>query len=132
MSRRFGRVLIINLGNRSFKTMEVEPEILKKYIGGAGLSAYLYGQFAEPGAEPLSPGNPLFVMTGPLTGTPVVLSGRHGIAGRSPLTGFWGESSVGGHWGREFRRTGYDGMILLGSADKPIYLPVRDEKLQIK
>ena len=132
MSRRFGRVLIVNLGNRSFKTMEVEPEILKKYIGGASLSAYLYGQFAEPGAEPLSAGNPLFIMTGPLTGTPVVLSGRHGIAGRSPLTGFWGESSVGGHWGREFRRTGYDGMILLGKADKPVYLLVRDEKLEFK
>jgi aldehyde:ferredoxin oxidoreductase len=112
--------------------MEVEPEILKKYIGGAGLSAYLYGQFAEAGAEPLGSGNPFFIMTGPLTGTPVVLSGRHGIAGRSPLTGFWGESSVGGHWGREFRRTGYDGMILLGKADKPLYLLLRDEKLEFK
>jgi len=132
MSRTFGRVLVVNLENRSFKTMEVEPGILKKYIGGAGLSAYLYGQFAEAGAEPLSSGNPLFIMTGPLTGTPVVLSGRHGIAGRSPLTGFWGESSVGGHWGREFRRTGYDGMILLGRAEKPVYLLLRDEKLEFK
>ena len=132
MNRKFGKILIVNLGNRSSKTMEVEPEILKRYIGGAGLSAYLYPQYAETGAEPLSAGNPLFIMTGPLTGTPVILSGRHGIAGRSPLTGFWGESSVGGHWGREFRRTGYDGMILLGSADKPIYLLVRDEKLEFK
>jgi aldehyde:ferredoxin oxidoreductase len=132
MSRKYGRVLIANLEDRSSRTMEVEPEILKKYIGGAGLSAYLYGQFAEEDAEPLSPGNPLFMMTGPLTGTPVVLSGRHGIAGRSPLTGFWGESSVGGHWGREFRRTGYDGIVLLGKADKPIYLLLKDEKLEIK
>jgi aldehyde:ferredoxin oxidoreductase len=71
-------------------------------------------------------------MTGPLTGTPVVLSGRHGVAGRSPLTGFWGESSVGGHWGREFRRTGYDGMILLGKADRPAYLSLQDDRLEIK
>jgi len=132
MSRKYGRLLIVDLGNRNSRTLEVDPDILKKFIGGAGLSAYLYSQFAESGAEPLSPGNPLFIMTGPLTGTPVVLSGRHGIAGRSPLTGFWGESSVGGHWGREFRRTGFDGMILLGKSDKPLYLLLRDEKLEFR
>ncbi|HWU39010.1 MAG TPA: aldehyde ferredoxin oxidoreductase N-terminal domain-containing protein, partial [Candidatus Acidoferrum sp.] len=128
----YGRVLIINLEERSSRSMEIAPEVLKKYIGGAGLSAYLYHQFAKGDIPPLDPASPFFMMTGPLTGTPVVLSGRHGIAGRSPLTGFWGESSAGGHWGRELRRTGFDGLVLLGAADKPIYLVLKDEKAQFK
>jgi aldehyde:ferredoxin oxidoreductase len=132
MARKYGRILIVNLGDRSSRTLEIEPGILKKYIGGAGLSAYLYSQFAKGDVPTLDPRSPFFIMTGPLTGTPAVLSGRHGVAGRSPLTGFWGESSVGGHWGREFRRTGYDGMVLLGKADRPVYLSLQDDRLEIK
>ena len=132
MSRKYGKILVVNLGDRSSRTMEIAPEVLKKYIGGAGLSAYLYSQFAKGDIPPLDPASPFFVMTGPFTGTPVVLSGRHGVAGRSPLTGFWGESSVGGHWGRELRRTGYDGLVLLGAANKPMYLVLKDGQLQFK
>lgn len=132
MTRKYGRVLVVNLGDRSFRVREVEPEILRKYIGGAGLAAYLYGGFAAKDAAPLDPGNPFLIMTGPLTGTPIVLSGRHGVAGRSPLTGFWGESSVGGHWGRELRRTGYDGIVLLEKTDRPTYLVLRDDQLGFK
>lgn len=129
MSRKYGRVLIVNLGDQTSQAMEIDPGVLKKFIGGPGLSAYLYGQFVKGDIPALNPASPFFIMTGPLTGTSVVLSGRHGVAGRSPLTGFWGEASVGGHWGREFRRTGYDGMILIGKSSKPIYLSVIDGKL---
>ena len=132
MSRKYGKILVVNLGDRNSRPMEIAPEVLKKYIGGAGLSAYLYSQFAKGDIPPLDPASPFFVMTGPFTGTPVVLSGRHGVAGRSPLTGFWGESSVGGHWGRESVRAGYDGLVLLGAADKPVYLVLKDGQLQFK
>jgi aldehyde:ferredoxin oxidoreductase len=132
MGRRYGRVLIVDLGEQTSRTMEIEPEILKKYIGGPGLSAYLYTQFIQGDIPPLDPRSPFFIMTGPLTGTPISLSGRHGIAGRSPLTGFWGEASVGGHWGREFRRTGYDGMVLMGRSNKPTYLSIMDGKLEFR
>lgn len=132
MARRYGRVMVGQLEDRSFRTLELDPEILEKFIGGAGLAAYLYGQFAPKGAAPLDPGSPFLIMAGPLTGTPVALSGRHGVAGRSPLTGFWGESSVGGHWGRELRRTGYDGIVLVGKSNQPTYLVLRDDQLEFK
>ena len=132
MSRRYGRVLIVNLEDRSSRTLEIEPGVLKKFVGGAGLAAYLYSQFAKGDIPPLDPASPFFIMTGPLTGTPVILSGRHGVAGRSPLTGFWGESSVGGNWGREFRRTGYDGIVLLGKSSRPVYLSLMDGKLEFR
>jgi aldehyde:ferredoxin oxidoreductase len=132
VNRKYGRVLIVNLGERSSRTIEIEEDVLKKYIGGAGLSAYLYSQFAKGDVPPLDPASPFFIMTGPLTGTPVMLSGRHGVAGRSPLTGFWGEASVGGHWGRELRRAGYDGMVLLGQSGKPVYLSLMGGKMEFR
>jgi len=132
MDRKYGRILEFNLEDQSFRTMDIEPEILKKFIGGSGLAAYLYSQFVKGNVSPLDPASPFILITGPLTGTPVMLSGRHGVAGRSPLTGFWGEASVGGHWGRELRKTGYDGMILLGKSDKPVYLCFMDGKIEFR
>lgn len=132
MNRKYGRILIINLEEQNSKTMEIEEKVLRKYIGGAGLAAYLYGRLVKGDVPPLDPLSPFMIMTGPLTGTPVMLSGRHGVAGRSPLTGFWGEASVGGHWGRELRRAGFDGLILVGKREKPTYLLLKNEGLQFK
>jgi aldehyde:ferredoxin oxidoreductase len=132
MEREYGRILIVDLKNERSRTMQIGPEVLKRFIGGAGLAAFLYRQFANKDVPPLAPASPLMIMTGPLTGTPVTLSGRHGVAGRSPLTGFWGEASVGGHWGREFRKTGFDGLVLLERTDKPIYLVLKNEKLEFR
>lgn len=132
MDREYGRILVINLSDQDYKVFQIEPEILRKFIGGAGLAANLYDQFVEGDVPPLDPASPFIVMTGPLTGTPSMLSGRHGVAGRSPLTGFWGEASVGGHWGREFRRTGFDGLVLLGRANSPTYLLIKDGNIEFR
>lgn len=132
MRRKYGRVLIVDLSNQSFRVIEIETEVLKKFIGGAALAAYLYNQFVPGEIPSLDPASPFIIMTGPLTGTPIMLSGRHGVAGRSPLTGFWGEASVGGHWGREFRRTGFDGLVLVGKANKPTYLWIQDNHIDFK
>ncbi|MEE9419822.1 MAG: aldehyde ferredoxin oxidoreductase N-terminal domain-containing protein, partial [Desulfatiglandaceae bacterium] len=132
MSREYGRVLIVNLVDLSSRTLEIEPGILKKFIGGAGLAAHLYSEFVKEDVPPLDPASPFIIMTGPFTGTSIMLSGRHGVAGRSPLTGFWGEASVGGNWGRALRRAGYDGLVVLGKAEKPVYLSINDGKLEFK
>ena len=132
MSRKFGRLLVVNLWDHSSRVLEIKPEILGKFVGGAALAAYLYGQFVKGDVPPLDPASPFMIMTGPLTGTPIMLSGRHGVAGRSPLTGFWGEASVGGHWGRELKRTGFDGLVLLGKADHRTYLWLKDGNLEFR
>jgi len=132
MKRKYGRVLVVDLSDRSSRIMEIETAVLKKFIGGAALAAYLYDQFVSGDISPLDPASPFIVMTGPLTGTQIMLSGRHGVAGRSPLTGFWGEASVGGHWGREFRRTGFDGLVVLGKANRPTSLWIQDDRVVFK
>lgn len=132
MDRKYGRILLINLSDQTSIVMEIGEEVLRKYIGGAALAAHLYTELVKGDVSPLDPASPFFVMTGPLTGTSIMLAGRHGVAGRSPLTGFWGEASVGGHWGREFRRTGFDGLVLLGKARRPTYLFLRGEQLEFR
>jgi aldehyde:ferredoxin oxidoreductase len=102
MVRQFGKVLIVNLEGQSSRTMEIAPEILKKFIGGARLSAYLYSQFVKGDVPPIDPASPFFIMTGPLTGTLVILSGRHGsqeghrlqVSGESRL---WVDTGAGSY-----------------------------------
>lgn len=132
MSREFGRILIIDLTDRTSRIWSLEAEPCRRFIGGAGLAAYVFQQLAPEPVAPLDPANPFIALTGPLTGTAALLSGRHSFAGRSPQTGFWGEASVGGHWGRELRRAGFDGLAILGRSEEPVYLYLNDGRLEIR
>ena len=109
MQNEFGNILRINLTTHKIEKIREKEEIFRDYIGGSGYGAYLICQNSTDLPDPLDPKSPLLFMTGPITGTPVPTSGRHTVIARSPLTGIWGEASVGGHWGRELRRAGYDG-----------------------
>jgi aldehyde:ferredoxin oxidoreductase len=71
-------------------------------------------------------------MTGPLTGTKVPLSGRHEIVARSPLTGIYGESDTGGKWGTELKKAGFDGVIVMGKSEKPVYLWVSQDGVEFR
>jgi len=82
--------------------------------------------------DPLSPDSPLLFMTGPLTGTAGPSVGRFVVCARSPATGLWGESNCGGFWGPELRKTGYDGLMITGRADSPVYLWINDGKAEIR
>ena len=86
----------------------------------------------KPGIDPLSPDNKLIFMAGPLTGLPFSGSGRNCVGTKSPLTGGIAKSEVGGFWGAEMRRAGFDGIIVEGRAAKPVYLWIRDGEVQIK
>ena len=123
-------MLKVDLSKRTSKVFMVDEGTQKRFIGGAGLAAHLYSEWIKDIVDPLAPESPFIAMTGPLTGTSAALSGRHGFAGRSPLTGFWGHASVGGHWGEGLRHAGFDGLIIIGRADRPTYLHLENGKIQ--
>ncbi len=101
-------------------------------LGGCGLATkYLY-QELKPGIEPLGPDNKLIFMSGPLTGTLSPSSGKYNAVTKSPLTGLWGQSGSGGKWGRELKRSGYDGIIIEGVSEKPVYLIIENGKTVFK
>jgi aldehyde:ferredoxin oxidoreductase len=127
-----GRTLNINLSNGTIETQSLDREIVRNYIGGSGLSARIIYDTTLPTTSALSPQNPLIFMTGPFTGTNIPTSGRHSVAAKSPLTNIWGESDVGGSWGFGLKRAGYDGIIVTGKAEKPVWLLIDDDNAQIR
>lgn len=102
------------------------------FLGGSGLAAKILFEETGPQTDPLSPDNVLIFANGPLTGTGVPCSGRHGIVAKSPLTGIFGESDVGGRWGTMLSRTGYAGIVFRGRASSPVFLVLSDEGIELR
>jgi aldehyde:ferredoxin oxidoreductase len=125
------KFLKVDLTRRTIETFGVGEDILRKYIGGCGLGVYFLRKYHVEDKDPLDPECPLIIMTGPLTASPAPCSGRHDIVAKSPLTGIWGEASSAGKWGSKFKSTGHDGIIVIGAAEKPVYILIENEKAQI-
>ena len=127
-----GRVLRINLSNEQVKTEHIDAVFCRKYLGGTGFIAYYLLSEVKPGVDPLGPGNKLVFATGPLTGLSLGGSARHAVGGKSPLTGGIAKSEVGGFWGSQFKRAGFDALIIEGKAKTPVYLWIHSGKVEIK
>lgn len=132
MGGNWGKVLKVDLTAGTTEELEIEEKIYRDFLGGSGVAAKWFFDNEGWKAEPLSPENPLMIMNGPLSGTSLPGVSRLEICARSPLTGIWGEASMGGHFSPQLKRTGYDGIIVVGASEKPVYLYVTDEKVEIK
>jgi len=126
MNGYMGKLLVVDLTSGRIEDQPLNEDYVRQFIGGSGLAArYLYDSL-DPDTSPLHPASPLFLITGPLTGTRAPLCGRHVVCARSPLTDIWCESHAGGFVGAELRFAGYDGIIIRGKSPKPVYLWVHD------
>jgi aldehyde:ferredoxin oxidoreductase len=124
MSGYMGRLLVVDLTSGELKEEPLDENLAHDFVGGAGYAArYLYDELGAD-TDPLGPENTLMFMTGPLVGTRAPSCGRHEVCALSPLTGIWGESNSGGFWGAELKFSGYDGIVIRGRSDKPIWLSV--------
>lgn len=126
------KVLEVDLNSRSMCTREISEELQMKHLGGSGLAAKLLYDEGAYKADPLGPDNTLVFMNGLLTGTPVPCACKTSICAKSPLTGIWGEATMGGFFGAELKKTSYEGIIIHGSAKAPLYLLVEDDKAELK
>ncbi len=126
------KLLKIDLTSNKVWTETILEEDLRKYIGGSGLAAKILTEECSQETNPLGAENVLIFMTGPFTGTNVITSGRHAVVAKSPLTGIWGESDVGGYWGAELKKTGHDGIVIYGAASSPVYLWVDEKNIEIR
>ncbi len=132
MGTNRGKILDIDLSSGKVKTTEIKDDVLRKFIGGAGLAAKLFFDRVPPDTEPLSANNVLFLMAGPLSGTNFFTSSRLLAAFKSPQTGIWGQGSAGGNFAAEMKRAGYDGIAISGASQKPVYIVIADDKVEIK
>jgi aldehyde:ferredoxin oxidoreductase len=129
--QKFGRILEVDLKKKSFQERDINKDMVKKYLGGAGLAIeYLMKEKAYE-FEPLNENNPLVLMTGLFTGTSFPCSGFYSVSARSPLTNIHGEGLSGGFFGAELRRI-FNGIIFKNKADSPIYLLIDDNHYELK
>jgi len=124
MNGYMGKLLVVDLNQGEVRDEPVNQAIAQGFVGGAGYAArYLYDEL-QPSVDPLGPRNTLVFMTGPLVGTRAPSCGRHEVCALSPLTGIWGESNSGGFWGAELRFAGYDGIVIRGQSERPVWLSI--------
>ncbi len=121
-----GRILHIDVSAQTSRAEAVAEEVLRDYLGGKGLGAYLLSTHAPAGVDPLSPENPFIITTGPATGTVLAPASRYILISKSPQTGIFGESASGGHIAPQIKATGYDAIVIRGAASRPIYLEISD------
>lgn len=126
-----GQYLRVDLTNSTIEICSLDEELIRSYIGGVGIAAHFLYQETTPDIKPLNPDNVLAAFTGPFTGTIVPSSSRHHYVSISPQTGVFGESSVGGDWGIQLKRAGFDGIVITGKAANPVYIYIHDNKAEI-
>jgi len=127
-----GRLLEVNLTTGAKKSSNIDKGILRKYIGGSGLGAKLMLDRISPNVDPLSPDNPLFIMTGPTSGSTMPGGARFSVCAKSPLTNIWGEACCGGTFANELRSAGWDGIVVEGASHKPVYIIIENDKVEIR
>jgi aldehyde:ferredoxin oxidoreductase len=127
-----GKVLYIDLSSGRTRTERLNEEYAKKYIGGIGLGMRLWLANSKAGVDPLSPENPLVLALGPVSGTMFPTGGNgHAFISKSPATNGVGEAVSHGTFGAELKRAGYDVVIFTGKAEKPVYLWIDDDSVQL-
>jgi aldehyde:ferredoxin oxidoreductase len=127
-----GKILRVNLTNKSFTSEDVKEGDACLYLGGAGLAARILYEELPKGIDPLSPGSKIIFATGPLTATFAPGSGSVDVCFKSPLTGVWGESRAGSDWGPILKKAGYDLVIIEGRSDEQVYLSIDNGNISVK
>ena len=125
-------LLCVDLTSGIITTETLDGEIYRKYPGGSSLGMYLMLKKMDPGIDPLSPENVLIFTVSPLTGMPISGNSRMCATFKSPLTGTAGDSQVGGFIPAALAGNGYDGVIITGRSEKPVYLYINGEDVQLK
>lgn len=125
-------ILKIHLGEGHVERLEVPSAWRNDFLGGASLAARLLYPVLTADLDPFAPQAPLLFLTGPLTGTAGPAVGRFVVCGKGVATGLWAESNCGGFWGPELRFAGYDGLWIEGRSDRPVYLMIQDDHIEIR
>jgi aldehyde:ferredoxin oxidoreductase len=128
----FGRYLDIDLYTGRITDYEISGEWQALYLGGRGIAARILLEELTGKEDPLGAENILVFATGPFQGTGLMGAGRHLVMGLSPKTRSVAGSYVGGFFGHELGRSGYDGIILRGSSAEPVYLTLLDGTAEIR
>jgi len=127
-----GKQLRISLNNGKVTVENIDPKVLRRYLGGTGYGARILYDELKKGIDPLSKANKLIFATSPLSLNRIPGGGSVMICFKSPLTNAWSESRCGTDFGPDLKRAGYDAVIIEDRSEKPVYIVINDEDIEIK
>ena len=128
----FGRALVVDVGTGTSETLELPDDLLRAYIGGAGLGAWLMHRLGPPGIDPLSAQAPLAYVFSPLVGTPLTTSAKFAVVAKSPLTGLLTDALASSHFAIAGKLTGYDAIVIRGACATPSALLIDADGARIQ
>ncbi|MBN1538298.1 MAG: aldehyde ferredoxin oxidoreductase family protein [Anaerolineales bacterium] len=121
----------INLTHSDINVQPTDPELIRRWLGGRGLGAYLLYCHVGPEVEAFSPDNFLIFTSGIMNGTSWPTASRYHVTFKSPATDAYGYANSGGFFGPELRRAGFDALVITGKAPVPVFIRVIDRDIQI-
>jgi aldehyde:ferredoxin oxidoreductase len=127
----FGRALVVDLTDGSSSVLPLPDDVLRDYLGGAGLGAWLLTELGPPGVDPLAPTAPLAFVFSPLVGTPLTTSAKFAVVAKSPLTGLLTDSLASSHFAIAGKLTGHDAIVLTGRAAGPSVVAVDGDGVRL-
>jgi aldehyde:ferredoxin oxidoreductase len=128
----WGKILWVDLSAGRTWVETFDDDFARKWLGGVGFATKIVADHVDAGTDPLDPENVLVFATGPFQAAKIASAGRLAAGARSPLTGYWGESNAGGHAGPALKRAGFDAIAIVGEAEAPLYLYIRDGEAELR
>ena len=127
-----GQRLRVDLTTGAITKEPLSYEYRRKWIGGRGFNSEVMYNEVPADMDPFDPRARVCFGMGPVSGTAAPSTGRVTVTCKSPLTGGFGDSNMGGHWGAEVKYAGYDQIIVQGRAKHPVYIWIDDDKVEIR
>jgi aldehyde:ferredoxin oxidoreductase len=127
-----GKILRVDLTKGTCTAEPLRMDWARQYLGQRGLATKYFVDEVPATVDPLSPENKIIWATGPLTGTMASTGGRYSVITKGPLTGAIACSNSGGYWGAELKMAGWDMIIVEGRSEKPVYLSIQDDKVELR
>src|SRR5271168_3738220 len=114
----FGQALVVDVTDGTSDTLPLSGEVLRAYLGGAGLGTWLLHRLGPPGVDPLGPEAPLAFVFSPLVGTPLTTSAKFAVVAKSPLTGMLTDALASSQFAIAGKLTGHDAIVVAGRSER--------------
>lgn len=114
-----GRYRRVDLSTGRSDDVPIPEPVLRRYLGGVGLGAWILARECPAGVDPLAPEAPLVFAFSPLVGTALTTSAKFAVVAKSPLTGLLCDALSSSRFAIAGKRMGVDALVFSGRCPEP-------------
>ena len=127
-----GKLLFIDLTNKTYNVEELSEQDARNFLGGHGLGAKVLFDRMPANTPVFAPESMLGFCTGPTNGSAALFGGRYTVVSKSPVTNAWNDANSGGNFGPQLKRAGYDAVFFSGISEKPVYVLIDNGAVEFR